>query len=209
VNSADQEIDFMTQERFIQHMNQIIPADASVEVHGGLYRSTRMVTYQRFRTEIYPTLSRVGRVALDALVVWTQIRSFIKGSIEAVLAQRPLTLEEYLDTKVFGSERCRLNRDQRKEAYESYIRYQAFLDSEVGWWDEADRIGGLLRRSKLEPLGACNGRGFDYEKVYVDEVQDCTQAEVVLFFLATGMNMQALFLAGDPAQVTKQYKLFQ
>ena len=39
-----------------------------------------------------------------------------------------------------------------------------------------------------------------YDKVYVDEVQDNTQAEIALFFLVAGMNTRALFLAGDPAQ---------
>jgi hypothetical protein len=37
----------------------------------------------------------------------------------------------------------------------------------------------------------------DYEKVYVDEVQDNTQAEVVLYFLAAGLNTKALFFAGN------------
>jgi hypothetical protein len=33
---------------------------------------------------------------LDALIVWSQIQSFIKGSIEAVQVGHPSTLEEYL-----------------------------------------------------------------------------------------------------------------
>ncbi len=53
----------------------------------------------------------------------------------------------------------------------------------------------------MQPVSNCNGYGLDYEKVYVDEVQDSTQAEVVLFFLAAGFNVQSLFFAGDPAQV--------
>ena len=39
-----------------------------------------------------------------------------------------------------------------------------------------------------------------YDKVYVDEVQDNTQAEIGLFLLVAGLNAGALFLAGDPAQ---------
>ena len=41
----------------------------------------------------------------------------------------------------------------------------------------------------------------DYDKVYVDEIQDCRQAETTLFLIAAGMNVQSLFLAGDPVQV--------
>ena len=39
-----------------------------------------------------------------------------------------------------------------------------------------------------------------YDKVYVDEVQDNTQAEIGLFLLVARLNTDALFLAGDPAQ---------
>ena len=36
--------------------------------------------------------------------------------------------------------------------------------------------------------------------MYIDEVQDSTEVEVVLFFLAAGMNFRRLYFAGDPAQ---------
>ena len=36
--------------------------------------------------------------------------------------------------------------------------------------------------------------------MYVDEIQDSTQAEIFLFFLAAGMNFDGMFLSGDPAQ---------
>jgi len=136
---------------------------------------------------------------LDAVVVWTQIRSFIKGSLEAVMQHSPLSLEQYLDTTVFGFERCRLLVPQRKKAYAVYKQYSDMLEKE-GQWDDTDRVIDILNRSRLEPLSACNGNDGDYHKVYVDEVQDNTQAEIVLYFLSAGMNTNALFLAGDPAQ---------
>jgi superfamily I DNA/RNA helicase len=74
-----------------------------------------------------------------------------------------------------------------------YLRYEDVLKIQ-GLWDDADFTLDLLRRSKLKPLST------QYDKVYVDEVQDNTQAEIVLYFLAAGMNTQSLFLAGDPAQ---------
>lgn len=39
-----------------------------------------------------------------------------------------------------------------------------------------------------------------FNKIYVDEVQDYTQAEIAVFLLAVGFKTDALFLAGDPAQ---------
>jgi superfamily I DNA/RNA helicase len=53
-------------------------------------------------------------------------------------------------------------------------------------------------------MTACTGYGRDYDKVYVDEVQDNTQAEVVLYFLAAGLDMKAPFFAGDPAQCVEE-----
>jgi superfamily I DNA/RNA helicase len=85
-----------------------------------------------------------------------------------------------------------------------YLAYEIELKSR-GMWDEADRVLNLLIRSqlkKLQPLACCSSiqEETDYDMVYVDEIQDCTQAEIVFFFLAAGLNLQSSFLAGDPAQ---------
>lgn len=39
-----------------------------------------------------------------------------------------------------------------------------------------------------------------FDRIYADEVQDATQAEVTLFLLACNGNVDGLFLAGDNAQ---------
>lgn len=39
-----------------------------------------------------------------------------------------------------------------------------------------------------------------FDRIYADEVQDATQAEVTLFLLACNDNVNGLFLAGDNAQ---------
>lgn len=62
---------------------------------------------------------------LDHLIVWTQIRTFIKGSIETMKKSAdamatqllPLTKEEYLNFNVFGKNRCRLSEEHRALAY--------------------------------------------------------------------------------------------
>jgi len=43
-----------------------------------------------------------------------------------------------------------------------------------------------------------------YDRIYVDEVQDITQAEIGLFFLVSGLHPDSLFLAGDPAQAVSE-----
>ena len=142
---------------------------------------------------------------MDCLVVWTQIRSFLKGSIEAVLLGRPLHVKEYLDLEAFGKDRCRLPKDLRRKAFDMFEKYEAELRRRQ-MWDDADRVMDILARcdlKQLQPLSGCISDEMgdrDYDKVYVDEIQDCTQAETSLFFLAAGLQVQSLFLAGDPAQ---------
>lgn len=64
-----------------------------------------------------------------------------------------------------------------------------------GLWDDCDRVGNVV-------LALMNDRekrdSLSKTRVYVDEVQDYTQAEIALFFLLCQKG--GLFLAGDPAQ---------
>ncbi len=114
-----------------------------------------------------------------------------------------LPLCEYLK---FPPDRCRFTLEQRQEAYEVFLLYEAAIGKDRKW-DESDRTMELLIRSRLEPCANYSNSslvGMDesapYDKVYVDEIQDSTQAEIVLFFLCTGLDFQAAFFAGDPAQ---------
>ena len=151
----------------------------------------------RFKKEMFDN----GTECIDPLVVWTNIRSFIKGSIEALRSERGyLSKEEYL---ALGKKRCRFSEEQRERIYDIFHRYQDFMDANE-LWDENDRIVALLRRLKLareanpELLHSSCKTWTKFDKVYVDEVQDYTQIEILLFFVLGGAGN--LFLAGDPAQ---------
>ena len=161
----------------------------------------RFIDSHRFQLNIYPLIGEevVKVCGMKEIVVWTQICSFIKGSIEAILQNAPLSLEQYMDFKIFPTNRCRLNENQRKNVYKVYKSYEAIMKA-GGLWDEADRVTYLLRSSKLDPdRFKCTPDEMPY-KVYVDEVQDHTQAEITLYLLLAGMNVDNLFLGGDPAQ---------
>ena len=69
-------------------------------------------------------------------------------------------------------------------------------------WDDTDRVMDLLLRFDMNRDCEMNytGKGGPYNKVYVDEIQDSTQAEITLLFLSCGFDFDALFLAGDNAQ---------
>ncbi len=191
--------DFLTLDAFLKLLHSWPVAQPPGR---GTYNARSRVDYVRFRAMLpAPRPLKRGGERLDTLVLWTQIRSFIKGSIEAALAGRPLTLGEYLD---LAPERCRLAPHQRREAYAVFQEYESRLVRD-GLWDDSGRVMDVLKRwlCDCQPAAAAPGPAL-YDRVYVDEVQDCTQAEVALCFLAVGCNSQALFLAGDPAQAVAE-----
>ena len=159
------------------------------------------VTYERFCSDIWPTIQGSEK-ELDVLHVWTQIRSFIKGSYEATVQRRPLTMMQYTDLALFSKDRCRLKGDQRIRAYGIYEEYQRILEKN-GWWDELDRAcyvysalhGRFAQEGFMKPI---------YDRIYVDEIQDITQSEITLLFLVTGNDCNAMFFAGDTAQTVSQ-----
>lgn len=175
-------------------MESILPQHGETK----LFLRSQHMDFTRFRREVFdPKKSK----DLDALLIWKNIQSFLKGSLEAlqISMEQPdevLPLKDYLK---FGKVRCRLNPDQRKIVYETFERYITHLE-ENRLWDSCDRILHLLRR--LQKYKDHNPIDFDqkvrYTKVYIDEVQDYTQAEILFFFYMAGPN--DLFFAGDTAQ---------
>ena len=175
----------------------------------------KRVDYTRFKNEIFPLIR--GRLktgaGLDALVLWTSIRSFIKGSIEAVVgiddkgqsnqenAGMPINYNTFVG---LGVNRMRLSQAQRHEAFEA-ATVVAAIYKEQTLWDDADLVlavhGGLERmrhenmlNGSLEQTNHCRM----FYKVYMDEVQDLTSAELALLLHMS--TSRSLFLAGDPAQ---------
>ncbi len=199
-----QQCDFLSLSKFISKMEGAACRIRSCEMK--VYAQFKHVSFTKFRTEIYPVLNEFHgnkRITmLDASIVWTQIRSFIQGSIEAATispAPRPLLLEEYLG---MADKRCKVTRMERAKVYKVFLRYQEYMQK-GGLWDDAIRVLDLLSQLRWEISDAnFTGReaSLHYDRVYVDEVQDSNQAEISLFFLAAGLKTRSLFLAGDPAQ---------
>ena len=91
-----------------------------------------------------------------------------------------------------GERECRINIQQRKLAYAAFEKYETFLQS-TDQWDDCDLMSNLILRLRQNPA-VC--QSLSYSKLYVDEIQDYTQAELALFFLICSRG--GLFLAGDP-----------
>jgi ankyrin repeat protein len=185
----------------------------------GKFAAIRKMTFRRFAGEFFDSKMRRS-CSLDKLVVWMQIQSFIKGSIEAIMLKRPLQLDEFLE---LGKDRVRLNQEQRRVAFSVFVMYTAFCEHNK-YWDDADRILELVSRLRNQGTAeAAEGQAGEdgvnheeenavgsrvvgearkvedsYSKIYVDEVQDLTQAEIALLFMLS--DSRSLFLAGDTAQ---------
>ncbi|KAH8095073.1 hypothetical protein JL720_2348 [Aureococcus anophagefferens] len=121
-----------------------------------------------------------------------RIRSFLKGSAEAVVKGAALEEADFL-AEAFNNRTRLRSADDRRDACRIRARYDRELAAR-GLWDDADRARAVAARL-LADRGA---RAFD--RVYVDEVQDSTQAELMVLALACGGDAARLWLAGDTAQ---------
>ena len=157
-DSQDSRIEFWDYDKLLKNCERELFGDASKEK---VY-----VDFDQFK-------SVLDCGELDPLVVWTSIKSFIKGSIEAVMKGEALTREEYLDLEKIGSKRCRLSPEQREKVYDVYEKYEMYMSREgKSRWDECDRIFRVV-------IGLWTNREVRQKltrrRIYVDEVQDYTQ----------------------------------
>jgi hypothetical protein len=162
------------------------------------------IDYDEFRRAFWPKLCvlvtaarhlSVSRDVGDAAApaVWREIITFIKGRAAAV--DEPggvLSRAAYLalpakEAPTFAGE------DSRELVYSLFERYRVLA---AGRYDVADVVMSILRQQRAAPLGSSTAA---LEHVFVDEVQDLLQTEVLALTLAVA-HPGALFLAGDTAQ---------
>ena len=155
------------------------------------------VTASLFEKQIWPDILKKSSrncKEIDPLLVWMEIKSFIKGSRQAVESEKGyLSEEEY---EVLGKKMAPNFPGNRSEIYELFKLYQNFLQRErhQHLFDECDFIHSIHTRLK-------NSDYLDWSihNFYVDEVQDFTQAELSVL-LQVCRNPNGLFLTGDTAQ---------
>ncbi|XP_063778678.1 TPR and ankyrin repeat-containing protein 1 isoform X2 [Pseudophryne corroboree] len=147
------------------------------------------VTFELFAYELWPKIK--GKSPYNAALVWKEIKSFLKGSFEALSChQGRLTEQEYMK---LGRKRAPNFEGDRKEIYSLFCTYEQ-MKCQLGYFDEEDVLYNLsCRLSKLEELP------WSIHELYGDEIQDFTQAE--LFLLMRCINdPNSMFLTGDTAQ---------
>ena len=169
-------------------------------------------TFSVFRNKWSKINSRT-KSNLDPALVWREIKSYIKGSVSALHIDDPdrslsqkrfLSLDEYL---ALPRKVSRLDQAQRRVAYELYERYEK-IKTEGNQFDEMDVVYNLAGRVSLfynsderaEDSEDKSHQGFiPIDSLFVDEVQDFTQAELYLL-VKLSRDPNNLMLAGDTAQ---------
>lgn len=151
----------------------------------------REVTYVVFVSELWPRMTKKIKAQYHPTLVWTEIRSFIKGSIEALHTERGfLSLEDYSD---LGRKRAPNFSADREVVYTLFRVYQQTKCS-LRMFDEADVVHQVYSR-----LLKIQVPDWSVHRFYVDETQDFTQAELSLL-IRCSRDPNGLFFTGDTAQ---------
>ncbi|KAK3241414.1 hypothetical protein CYMTET_48820 [Cymbomonas tetramitiformis] len=148
------------------------------------------IDYDTFVHTIWPDIKL--QCTLSPNLVWSEIVSFIKGSKDSVEAKDGhLALSEYC---TLGAKRSPNFVGSRPDVYEIFLRYEK-RRKQLHAYDMCDAVTHIHRQ-----LGKMGGyQGVRLHSMYVDEVQDFTEAEMRLLMLVTD-DTNRFFLTGDTAQ---------
>ena len=187
-SDSEGEIDGLNDE----HIEQLMPASKEKKI------PRKEVTASYFAEKIWPKICRgvtLHDAKIDPLLVWMEIKSFIKGSMQAVDKEEGyLSQEEY---EKLGKKMAPNYEDRRQDIYKIFILYKDYIQNhkiEDNIFDECDLNFNLSSR-----LNALKDLPWSIHSIYIDEVQDFTQAELsILIRICRDPNN--LFLTGDTAQ---------
>ena len=157
----------------------------------------REVTSCYFVNEIWPKIcSHCSDKSIDPLLVWIEIKSFIKGSLLAVSKSSGcLSPWEY---ESIGRKMATNFSGNRTEIYSLFEHYRDYIHRKrnLNLFDENDLINNIYQRlvkSESPELP------WSIHHFFIDEVQDFTQSELALI-LRLSQEPNGLFLTGDTAQ---------
>ena len=157
----------------------------------------RKVDANYFIDTMWPAISREmrgshsGRLKIKPILIWMEIKSFIKGSSQSLKSSSGyLSLTEYQN---FGKKMAPNFANDRNTAYELFKKYES-IKKRNGFYDDCDLVFNLFQRlSRIDDVNWC------IHQFYIDEVQDFTQAELTLLLHCCRWP-NGLFLTGDTAQ---------
>ncbi|XP_022795002.1 TPR and ankyrin repeat-containing protein 1-like [Stylophora pistillata] len=158
-------------------------------------REKKLVSYDIFEKKLWPKMCKKKKdVNFHPSLVWMEIRSFIKGSYEALHTKSGrLTLDKYRE---IGQKRAPNFTADREAIYNLFLSYERVRSPNM--FDENDLVCQLYHR-----LRQCRVSDWSIHKLYVDETQDFTQAELMLLIRCCS-DPNGIFLTGDTAQSIMQ-----
>ena len=114
--NEDNRASFCTYERLLSDVESSLPGrDKS-------FNPSQKMDFRRFKQEFHNLTSNSEK--FSALISWTVIRTFIKGSVEAF--QSPdgiLPKGEFVEVERLGKNRCRVPSELRDHLYNEFLRY--------------------------------------------------------------------------------------
>ena len=171
----------------IRSTSRAATGDRKIKVEQDLRRE---ITYHVLKNELWGEITKKKKVDYHPSLVWTEIISFIKGSVEALHSEKGcITLEEY---QTIGNKRAPSFTADRETIYELFLAYERIKHT-LGMFDEADVVHQIYRRL-VHHVPA-----WFIHEIYVDETQDFTQAELSVI-IRSCRNPNGLFFTGDTAQ---------
>ena len=145
------------------------------------------VDFKVFCIFYYPHFSDSLKKIADAMSLWTEFFSIIKGSVPE---EKHLLLETY--TGLTSSRISTFSEDERMQIFAGFLRYET-LKYERNEWDLMDLNHHLFKQLSTNSL-------ITFEKIYIDEVQDLNMAQISLLFTLASYKDSFVF-GGDTAQV--------
>ena len=138
-----------------------------------------------------------GKFKYPWSLVWKEIYSYIKGSMEIILSQTKtgyLTKEQYIE---IGRKKAPNFKGNREEIYEIFEAYQQYIQRKR-LYDLNDVIFHCIKELHKKPYS-----GIPIHHITYDEVQDATQIELYLYFLIIE-DKNKFFFTGDTCQTIAQ-----
>jgi len=155
-------------------------------------RKKKEVNFERFDSSYWPHFNSQLIKKLDSYLVFTEIMSHIKGSIKAAESGK-LSREDYC-TLSESRASSSLSMKTRELIYDIFQNYEK-MKMRKGEFDIADIVIDLHRRLRTEKY-----KGDVMSFVFVDEVQDLTMAQIVLFKYICRNVEEGYVFCGDTAQ---------
>ncbi|PWA41896.1 DNA helicase, UvrD/REP type, P-loop containing nucleoside triphosphate hydrolase [Artemisia annua] len=157
------------------------------------YMRFKDVTYERFCSAYWPHFNNKLTKNFDPSTLYTEIMSVIKGGLAA--GEAPSGILSKGDYVSLSDSRISMfNAQKREHVYSIFLQYEK-KKVENGHFDLADLVNDLHQRLEVEGY---KGDLIDY--VYIDEVQDLSMRQIMLFKYVCRNVHEGFSFSGDTAQ---------